>query len=204
MTVLTAAAERSFRVRIGRRPVGVGSGFNILNPGSLQHHAPGEGEALFRRILVGFDGSEHAQRALEAAIELADSGGGAWLTLICVVQPLRQVMSPGLYVAPTPSLEQLEAEARQGLERAAALVPDGIPVAKIVAHGSPARAILARIDAGAHDLVVVGSRGRDVVRSLLLGSVSLEVLTHSSVPVLIAHCTSRADPEQRTYETNAA
>jgi hypothetical protein len=34
--------------------------------------------------------------------------------------------------------------------------------------------------------------------------VSLEVLMHSSVPVLIVHWTSRADPEQRTYETNAA
>jgi nucleotide-binding universal stress UspA family protein len=159
---------------------------------------------MFRRILVAFDESEHAHRALETAIELADSGGGAWLTLLTVVKPVRPVISPGQYVAPTPSLEQLESAARRGLDRAAALVPDGIPVATIVAHGSPARAILARIDEGAHDLVVMGSRGRDVVRSILLGSVSREVLTHSPVPVLIAHCTSRPEREQRKHATNAA
>jgi nucleotide-binding universal stress UspA family protein len=161
---------------------------------------------LFHRILVALDGSAHAQRALEAAVELADSGdsGCAWLTLMTVVQPMRQVISPGLWVTPAPSPEQLEAEARQRLDRAAALVPDGIPVATIVAHGSPARAILARIEVGAHDLVVMGSRGRGVARSLLLGSVSHEVLTHSPVPVLVAHCVSGAQRDGRDYATNAA
>ncbi len=48
-------------------------------------------------------------------------------------------------------------------------------------------ALLRQIEAGHHDLVAMGSRGRGAVRSALLGSVSHYILNHSPVPVLIVH-----------------
>jgi nucleotide-binding universal stress UspA family protein len=71
------------------------------------------------------------------------------------------------------------------VDRAEALVPDGIPVSSVVRRGQAAAEILKRVEDAEHDLVVMGSRGRGAATSLLLGSVSHAVLDHSRVPVLI-------------------
>jgi nucleotide-binding universal stress UspA family protein len=52
-------------------------------------------------------------------------------------------------------------------------------------EGSPAERILAQVESGGHDLVIMGSRGRGTIASLFLGSVSSNVLQQSLVPVLI-------------------
>ena len=62
-----------------------------------------------------------------------------------------------------------------------------------VLSSEPVRpALIGQIRRGAHDLVVMGSRGRGALGSMLLGSASHFVLHHSPVPVLIVH----ADPER--------
>jgi nucleotide-binding universal stress UspA family protein len=142
---------------------------------------------MFKRILVAVDGSSHARRALDAAIELAEALD-SWLTLICVVVPPGWPATAAVYGA-LPSGQDLDREARRLLDEAAVLVPDGIPVATVMAHGAPAQAILERIGEGGHDLVVVGSRGRGAAAALLLGSVSGTVLEHSPVPVLVVRDT---------------
>jgi hypothetical protein len=69
-----------------------------------------------------------------------------------------------------------------------------------VLSSEPVRhALIHQIKEGAHDVVVMGSRGRGAVRSVLLGSVSHYVLHHSPIPVLIVH----ADPE-RGLQSSAA
>jgi nucleotide-binding universal stress UspA family protein len=138
---------------------------------------------MFRNVLVAVDGSQAATAALEEAIELARRTG-ARLTLISVAAPIRW-RPAGPHMVPFPTEDELVRQAQEVVNRAEALVPSDVPVSTLVRGGLAAEAILERVDQGEHDLVVMGSRGRGLVGSLLLGSVGRAVLARSPVPVLI-------------------
>ena len=61
----------------------------------------------------------------------------------------------------------------------------GLDVVREVLEGPPADAILRVAEARQVDLIVVGSRGMGALAGALLGSVSLKVLSHATVPVLV-------------------
>jgi nucleotide-binding universal stress UspA family protein len=141
---------------------------------------------MFRRILVAFDGSPHAQAALADANELARANGGR-LTVIAVVPvPSVWVGAAGEVPVDLGGVESPEQEFGSMLDRAVDTVPADVPVTKILRRGPAAPAILAEAQGGQHDLIVMGSRGRGELRSLLLGSVSHAVLRASPVPVLVS------------------
>jgi nucleotide-binding universal stress UspA family protein len=136
---------------------------------------------VFRSILVAVDGSPAATSALREAVDIARSEG-ARLTLMSVAK--LPCMLVGTYAVPWTEAD-LEASAREVLDEAASLVPDDVPVSTFVGRGPPPAAILNRIEAARHDLVVMGSRGLGPAGALLLGSVSRAVLARSPVPVLV-------------------
>jgi nucleotide-binding universal stress UspA family protein len=140
---------------------------------------------MFRSILVAVDGSPAAARALEQAVELARAEG-ARLTLITVAELPRWRFSGFPLAVPFPNEAELAREAEALVERAEALVPDDVPVSTVVRRGPVIREILKRIEAGEHDLVVVGSRGLGPAGALLLGSISRAIVARSPVPVLVA------------------
>jgi nucleotide-binding universal stress UspA family protein len=138
------------------------------------------------RILVAFDNSSHAWRALGQAVTLAEQRD-AELTLMTVVQEPRVVASP--YVVPMVDTEELVTEAEAELEKAAVSVPEGIPVKTVVLKGDSADEIIRRAEADADDVIVIGTRGHSDAASLVIGSVSHEVIRRSPVPVLVVHDT---------------
>jgi nucleotide-binding universal stress UspA family protein len=140
---------------------------------------------MFRNVLVAIDGSPDADRALGHAIEIAECGN-ALLTIFSAVPapPSLAYASPGaaaLAGIAGKAREETEAIVRAALER----VPDSVSVRTIVSDSPPRPALIEEIQAGNHDLVAMGSRGRGAVRSALLGSVSHHVLHHARIPVLI-------------------
>ena len=141
---------------------------------------------MFHRILVAVDGSPDAEQALTEAIDLAESEHTR-LTLITAVSqlPATAYMAAGEEVGKL--LEDARAEAEAILRRARERVPDGLPVTTVLTEQPIRSALIGQIVDGAHDLVVMGSRGRGAIRSALLGSASHYVLHHSPVPVLIVH-----------------
>ena len=148
---------------------------------------------MFGRILVALDGSAHAERALDEAIDLAKLGHGTLTLMTVVPEPSTWILSGG-YAAPVnldELREQIEAEYDSMLKDAAKTVPDVIPVTTILVHGHPGPAIVDRLKTGEHDLIVMGSRGRGEIKSLLLGSVSQHVLQASPVPVLAVHASQQ-------------
>jgi nucleotide-binding universal stress UspA family protein len=146
---------------------------------------------MFHDILIAYDGSPHAERALEEAIDLAQLSH-ARLTLITAITrcPAWAYSGPSVAAAATLSTE-LENEAARIQRHAIDRVPDDLPITKILTHEPIVKALMKQITDGRHDLVVMGSRGFGPVRGTLLGSVSQHVLSHSAVPVLIMH----ADPQ---------
>jgi nucleotide-binding universal stress UspA family protein len=153
---------------------------------------------VFRNVLVAFDGSPHAEKALQHAVDLAQSEG-ARLTLLTAYPSYLDVVSgtalggfasgTGLGGGPAINVdeiqEQLRAEAKATLDRASAQVPAGVSSQTVLATGPPAQMVLDQVREGQHDLVVMGTRGRTGIGAMLLGSVSHNVLHHSHVPVLI-------------------
>lgn len=142
---------------------------------------------MFRNILVSFDGSEHADRALAHAIDLAAESHGRLTILTAVPRPSSWAYAGPGAAAACSLAEELEREFAEALDRAVAQVPDEMPVTRILSH-EPIRAALSKeLARGGHDLLVMGSRGRGGVSSTVLGSVSHYALHHSPVPVLIVH-----------------
>lgn len=144
---------------------------------------------VFHRILVAIDGSKHAQRALDQAIDLA-SLANAKLTVIGVRQRTSTLLVGGPVVPPVDFGEleiALQRDYEQLLEQALEQVPQDLSVATVLAEGAPAPAILAQARKDDSDLIVLGSRGRGGMASMLLGSVSHQVLQRSGVPVLVVH-----------------
>jgi nucleotide-binding universal stress UspA family protein len=148
---------------------------------------------MFRNILVAVDGSPDAQLALAQAIDLAASQH-AGLTLFSgfvVPAPVGYVGVSGEVTANL--VHEAEAEAESTLRAAVEQVPEDVSVSSVMTSDPVRPALVEEITKGGHDLVVMGSRGRGAVRSVLLGSVSHYVLHHSPVPVLIVH----AEPAPR-------
>lgn len=142
---------------------------------------------MFRNILVAVDGSRHAARALDEAIDIALAGNGRLTILSAVPHPPAWSSSPGAAMAAVSLADELEREASTVLNHAIDRVPDALPVTKILTHEAIRTALTEQLESGRHDLLVMGSRGRGAIRSSLLGSVSHYALHHSRIPVLIVH-----------------
>ncbi len=147
---------------------------------------------MFQNILVAIDGSADADRALTQAIDLAESEHARLTLFSAVVTPPAAAYFGGGGGLAATIARDADTETEKILREAVERVPDRVSVSTVLS-GEPVRlALIHQITSGHHDLVVMGSRGRGALRSVLLGSVSHYVLNHSPVPVLIVH----AEPEQ--------
>jgi len=137
---------------------------------------------MFKRILLATDGSPHAEEALRFARDLA-LRHDSQVVVVHAFEPVSiHLGEPWLnrVMACHISLGREVADlAAQELEEA------GVDVIVEVLEGPPADAILRVADVRQCDLILMGSRGRGTLASLLLGSVTHRVLAHASVPVMI-------------------
>jgi nucleotide-binding universal stress UspA family protein len=137
---------------------------------------------MFKKILLATDGSSHAEKALKYARDLA-LRDDAQVIVIHAVPPVPAYMGE-------PWRQQFisgnVAEGKRVADHAAeTLRKAGVDVTVEVLEGPPADAVLRVADVHQCDLIVMGSRGRGELTSLLLGSVSHRVLAHAHVPVMI-------------------
>ncbi len=138
---------------------------------------------MFRTILLAYDGSDHARKALDIAADLARQYGSK-LFLVHTYVPLPNYLGAAYYQEVL--LKQMEA-AQQILQQAETLLGQipGLEVEAELLEGSPAEVILHVAEARKPDLIVMGTRGLSQMRGLLLGSQSQKVVSHAQCPVLL-------------------
>jgi nucleotide-binding universal stress UspA family protein len=132
-------------------------------------------------LLVGYDGSPGALRALRHAIGLAASDRSSLIVAIAVPSALRVGRLPVISAIDPAEFDAPAARrAQRVLDAAVALVPDEVSVTGLTLRGRPSAALLGALRRAGADAIVVGagSRGRrrDVARTLL---------RRSPVPVVV-------------------
>jgi nucleotide-binding universal stress UspA family protein len=137
---------------------------------------------VLTNILVGLDGSQSSQRALEHAIDLARSSG-AKLTLMTVAPPVATYVTLGGVSIETMSAE-LDKWAAEVLDEAARTIPPEVTANKVQGSGHAGPEILKELKRGGYDLIVLGTRGRGRTQEGLLGSVNGYIHFHAQIPLL--------------------
>jgi len=132
-----------------------------------------------KKILVAYDGTEPALRALDEAAELAEAFASA-VTVVSVVP-----VHPGR--APVDPWDDHVVH-QQELDAAVAhLATRGVKAQRLEPAGDPAPTIERIAREGGFDTVVVGTAGKGAATRFLQGSVSEHVATHSLATVVIVH-----------------
>jgi len=133
------------------------------------------------KILVAYDGSEQARRALDWAVHMAmaqDSTVG----VISVAPTLAAGPRIADAVDPTSNLDE---HRRQLDEAVAVLAAAGVKAKAVLKAGNPAEEIIDAARDGRFDVILVGIRGMGAVKRFIIGSVADRVVRHATVPVLV-------------------
>lgn len=133
-------------------------------------------------ILLAVDGSDHAARAADLAVELTRLAAGRLLLLHCHRPFPKVVGEPYLQSIINRILEEAQtclAPYRERLHRAE------VSFEEQVLEGPAGPAIVQAATIQNCDLIVMGTRGRSDLQGLLLGSVTHRVLQTAPCPVLV-------------------
>jgi nucleotide-binding universal stress UspA family protein len=137
-----------------------------------------------RRILVAVDGSPASREAAIMALEFAERLGRQ-VTFVHVL-PGRVAEEAGEapeFAAFESACEQYAEELLRETCSSSARRPSS--TSTLVAHGEPVAVLSALAEAEDVDMVFVGTRARGTLLRALLGSVSAELLSRCSKPVLV-------------------
>jgi len=132
---------------------------------------------VYSRLLLAYDGSDPARRALE---RVADLAALADVTILTVLPTTFTSLGP----VPPPAEDVDKARGRLG-EATELLQSRGVRARGEEALGDPAQQILEETRRREADLVVVGSHGKRFAERILVGSVSSKVVAHARCDVLV-------------------
>ena len=145
------------------------------------------------QILLAYDGSDGAKAAVEAAGRLFPGRGADVVSVwqsVAAAAPVGNIAVPTEVIG-TAYLEldrEAEARAERLAEEGAAAACDGglrASARAVHCHGNTWATLVRLANGNRPAAIVLGSRGRSGIKSVLLGSVSTGVTHHSEVPVVV-------------------
>ncbi len=138
---------------------------------------------MFRKILVGYDGSKGGRAALERAAALAREGGGQ-LTALWVRQPLpRHADLPGEAEGEADAARDYFQERKHEVEKVAQRF--GIAIGCESRAGHAAKVMVTFANSAGYDLIVVGHSDHSELWGRLLGDTADRISDHAHCSVLI-------------------
>jgi nucleotide-binding universal stress UspA family protein len=142
---------------------------------------------MFKHILIPTDGSDLSQRAVVGAIELAQALKADITAYCCIFQYPYTPFAEVLPEQPGEFHQRMQRDAKAHLDRVeAAALAAGVPFKGVIsAHQAAYEGIIEAAEANACDVIFMASHGRRGLSSLLIGSETQRVLTHSKIPVIV-------------------
>jgi nucleotide-binding universal stress UspA family protein len=139
-----------------------------------------EGEAMFKTIVLGLDGSDSSDRALQHATVLAKEQGSS-VRVVHVIELVAGRSGGVLHLDEDKIKAKIERQTRE-------LVDAGID-AELELYssiaGGPAHVIAEVAERSGADVIITGTRGHTAAAGILLGSVAHRLLHVSHRPLLI-------------------
>lgn len=143
---------------------------------------------MYKHILIAADGSELAQKAVDHGLALAKAIGAA-TTAVYVTAPWTGVaMGEVVITLPPDNYDQIVQDSANGILAGVATAAKAAGVTCQTLHVSdrlPAEGIMEAAANSHADLIVMSSHGRSGLVRLFLGSEANEVVSKSTIPVLI-------------------
>ncbi|WP_156289743.1 universal stress protein [Oceanobacillus salinisoli] len=137
---------------------------------------------MYQKILLATDGSEHANRAAKHALELAKMNADSKVEVVYVVDH-DKVKSDVLANWNSADMGDKRKVQIKNIEKMAKDANVNYEI--VFLHGDPGPQIVKHANDKEFDVVVIGSRGLNVLQEFVLGSVSHKVAKRANCPVMI-------------------
>lgn len=145
---------------------------------------------MFKHILIPTDGSDLSKKAVKKGIEFAKEIK-ARITTLHVVPEFKVIADESFVSLSAAAKQKFEQESREKAEKMLNAIvqqakAQGVRCTAVAeANNLPYEQIIATAKSRKCDLIMMASHGRRGIASILLGSETAKVLTHSTIPVLV-------------------
>jgi nucleotide-binding universal stress UspA family protein len=137
---------------------------------------------MFKNILLAVDGSDHSLKAAKLSGDLARLSGGTLRVFTAYEELPHYLGEPNLSKAIAERTEKAQEILDEAIKEIGEIPGD---CESEILSGDPAETLLRVVDIYNIDLVIMGTRGRGGIKSLLLGSQSHKVVSTAPCPVML-------------------
>jgi nucleotide-binding universal stress UspA family protein len=137
---------------------------------------------MFNKILLAYDGSEHARKTAKIAGALANKmQSDIWIVIAYEPIP-KYIGTLKMQASIDAQIDWVNGEMKKALDEIGTISGK---IAQEIIEGPATEAILNVADVHGIELIIMGTRGHGRLEGLLIGSHSQKVVSHAQCPVLV-------------------